>query len=121
MRNRVLRLLLCVLVATSVIGLLSIHLTVRAAGPTVQVWLTTTDGVNHLTRQNDIQFGSSSGSTTITVNDAQQMQQMDGFGAAVTDSSAWLLQNKMSASQRSTVMANLFGTDPANPTSIGLN
>ena len=33
---------------------------------------------------------------------------MDGFGAAVTDSSAWLIYNKMSSSQRNTVMRNLF-------------
>ena len=122
MRTHVLRLLLCLLITTSFVALLSVHLTVHAAAPTVQVWLTTTDGTNHLTRQSDIQFGSSSGSaSTINVDDTQQLQQMDGFGAAVTDSSAWLIYNHMSASQRTALMTNLFGIDPSNPTSIGLS
>src|SRR5256885_8835313 len=30
---------------------------------------------------------------TITVNDAMKYQQMDGFGASLTDSSAWLLSH----------------------------
>src|SRR5260370_4003637 len=33
---------------------------------------------------------------------------MDGFGAAVTDCSAWLISNKMSSSQRTTLMQKLF-------------
>ncbi len=122
MRTRVPRLLSCVLVVASMIGILSIHLAAHAAAPTAQVWLTTTDGVNHLTRQSDIQFGSSNTSApTIAVDDTQQMQQMDGFGAAVTNSSAWLIYNHMSAAQRTTLMTNLFGTSASNPTSIGLN
>ena len=81
----------------------------RAAGPTVQVWLTTSDGSNQLTPQANLTFGSNTGnSSTINVNEYQELQQMDGFGAAVTDSSAWLIYNNMSASQRSTLMQNLF-------------
>lgn len=83
--------------------------TIKPAGPTVQVWLTTSDGSNQLTPQANLTFGSNTGnSSTITVNEYQELQQMDGFGAAVTDSSAWLIYNKMSASQRATLMQNLF-------------
>ncbi|HVU66637.1 MAG TPA: cellulose binding domain-containing protein [Ktedonobacteraceae bacterium] len=122
MHIRIVRLLACLLVAVSLVGLLTLRPAAHAAAPAVQVWLTTTDGANHLTRQTDLQLNSGSGaSPAITINDAQQYQQMDGFGAAVTDSSAWLLYTKMSASQRNTVMTNLFGTDPSNPTSIGLS
>jgi len=32
---------------------------------------------------------------TITVNDAVKYQEMDGFGASLTDSSAWLLSQKL--------------------------
>ncbi|HZI58741.1 MAG TPA: glucan endo-1,6-beta-glucosidase, partial [Verrucomicrobiae bacterium] len=32
---------------------------------------------------------------TITVNDAVKYQQIDGFGASLTDSSAWLIWNKL--------------------------
>ena len=80
-----------------------------AAGPTVQAWLTTSNGSSQLTAQPDLQFGSNSGNAaTITVDDSHTLQQMVGFGAAVTDSSAWLIHNKMSSSQRTTVMQKLF-------------
>ena len=122
MHIRIVRLLACLLVAVSLVGLLTLRPAAHAAAPAVQVWLTTTDGANHLTRQTDLQLNSGSGaSPAITINDAQQYPQMDGFGAPLTDSSAWLLYTKMSASQRNTVMTNLFGTDPSNPTSIGLS
>lgn len=123
MRTHVLRLLACLFIIMGLVGIVSIRLTARAAAPPVQVWLTTSDGVNHLTRQSDIQFGSgNSSASTISVDDTQKMQQMDGFGAAVTDSSAWLIYNHMSASQRTALMTNLFGTGTTgNSTSIGLS
>ena len=121
MRTHTLRLLLCVLVITSIVGMIFIRSSVHAATPPVQVWLTTSDGVNHLTRQSDIQFSGAGSSPTIAVDDTQHLQQMDGFGAAITDSSAWLIYNHMSASQRNTLMTNLFGTNASNPTSIGLS
>ncbi len=81
----------------------------NAAGPTAQAWLTTSDGSSQLTAQPDIQFGSNSGNApTITVDEAQTLQQMVGFGAAVTDSSAWLIYNKMSGNQRVSLMQKLF-------------
>ncbi|MDQ2903007.1 MAG: RICIN domain-containing protein [Chloroflexota bacterium] len=90
----------------------------RASGETVNVWLTTPDQANLLSPQGNLTFGSvGSNSTTITVNDAQTYQQMLGFGASLTDSSAWLIYNKMSQSQRNQLMTNLF--DPNN--GIGLN
>lgn len=87
----------------------------RVGGTTVNVWLTTSDGRNQLTAQPDLTFTSDSqnaDSSTITVNEHQQFQQMDGFGAAVTDSSAWLMYTRMSTSQRNDLMQRLF--DPAN-------
>ncbi len=87
----------------------------RAGGTTVNVWLTTSDGRNQLTAQPDLTFTSDNlnvNSPTITVNEHQQFQPMDGFGAAVTDSSAWLIYTRMSTSQRNDLMQRLF--DPAN-------
>lgn len=87
----------------------------RAGGTTVNVWLTTSDGSNQLTAQPGLTFTSDSqnaDSSTIDVNEHQQFQQMDGFGAAVTDSSAWLMYTRMSTSQRNDLMQRLF--DPAN-------
>ena len=80
-----------------------------ATSPTVQAWLTTSNGSSQLTQQPNITFGSNTGnSSTISVNESQTFQQMTGFGAAVTDSSAWLIYNKMSSSQRATLMQKLF-------------
>jgi len=92
--------------------------TAKASGETVNVWLTTPNQANLLSPQQNLTFGGvGSNSTTITVNDAQTYQQMVGFGASLTDSSAWLIANKMSQSQRNQLMTNLF--DPNN--GIGLD
>ena len=87
----------------------------RAGRTTVNVWLTTSTGSNQLTAQPGLTFTSdveNVDSSSIDVNEHQQFQQMDGFGAAVTDSSAWLLYTWMSTSQRNDLMKCLF--DPAN-------
>jgi glucosylceramidase len=45
---------------------------------------------------------------TITVNDAVKYQQIDGFGASLTDSSAWLLWHKLTEPQRKEALQMLF-------------
>jgi len=64
-----------------------------AAGEAVNVWVTTTDQSKLLQRQADIAFAPDSGSNpvTIDVNEATTYQQIDGFGASLTDSSASLI------------------------------
>ena len=87
----------------------------RTAGTTVDAWLTTSDGSSQLTQQGNLNFASDSqaaDSSTIDINEHQQFQQMDGFGAAITDSSAWLIYTKMSTTQRYNLMKSLF--DPVN-------
>jgi glucosylceramidase len=111
MNTRFRRFLLFLLLCCLLLGTFFIFqgTSARAAGPTVQVWLTTSDGSNQLTQQANLTFGSNTGNpSTINVNEYQELQQMAGFGAAVTDSSAWLIYDNMSASQRSTLMQNLF-------------
>jgi glucosylceramidase len=49
------------------------------------------------------------GIPVIDVNDQTRFQQFSGIGAAMTDSSAWLIYNKMSSSQRAALMQDLFG------------
>ncbi len=106
---RTFRFLLCGMVIVTTLGLFLAYFAARATGPTVQVWLTTSDGSNELTPQPSLTFGSNSGnSSTINVNEYQQYQQMDGFGAAVTDSSAWLIYTQLSQSARDTLMQHLF-------------
>ncbi len=54
---------------------------------------------------------------TITVNDGATYQTMDGFGAAFSDSAAWLLYNKLNSTQYSNLMTQFF-----SPTSgIGMS
>ena len=45
---------------------------------------------------------------TITVDDAVRYQQMDGFGASLTDASAWLLAHKLADTQRKDALEMLF-------------
>jgi len=45
---------------------------------------------------------------TIIINDAVRYQEIDGFGASLTDSSAWLIWNKLSESQRKDALEMLF-------------
>jgi glucosylceramidase len=44
----------------------------------------------------------------ITVDDAQSFQQIDGFGASLTDSAAWLLANKLTPAQADAALKSLF-------------
>jgi glucosylceramidase len=45
---------------------------------------------------------------TITVDDTKKYQQMDGFGASLTDSSGWLLSHKLTDQQRKEALEKLF-------------
>jgi glucosylceramidase len=84
----------------------------------IEVWLTTTDGTRLLARQPDLAFGADSSSPlTIEVDAGKRYQEMIGFGAAITDSSAWLLQNKLQPDRRDALMQELFGRSPG----IGLS
>jgi len=56
-----------------------------------------------------LHFGSSRAEgLTIVVSDAAKYQQMDGFGASLTDSSAWLISQKLTAPQRRELLQMLF-------------
>jgi glucosylceramidase len=90
-----------------------------AAGTRVDVWLTSADLQKHLDHQNDAQFASGTGSDVIriTVDENKTYQKMDGFGASLTDGSAWLIAHKMNKQQRDELMMKLF--DPVK--GIGLN
>lgn len=51
---------------------------------------------------------SGSETTTILLDDQQTYQEMDGFGASFTDSSAYLINQILSEEQRAEVMTRLF-------------
>lgn len=87
-------------------------------GTAVSVYMTTADGSKLLAQQTGTNFTSASATgTTITVDDTVRYQQMDGFGASLTDSSTWLIANKLTDAQRTKLMQDLFS--PTN--GIGLS
>jgi glucosylceramidase len=81
------------------------------ANEPVSVWLTTGDQTKLLQAQAGINFSASTAatSTTITVDESTTYQTIDGFGASMTGASAYLLNQKMSASQRDALLTDLFG------------
>ena len=54
---------------------------------------------------------------TVSIDDSSTYQQIDGFGASMTDSSAWLFSQKLTVIQRKQLLQQLF--DPRR--GIGLN
>lgn len=85
---------------------------VFAANESVNIWLTDLSGGARLSQQPGLSFAPDSGANplTITVDENIEFQQMEGFGASFTDSSAWLVYNRLSATQRNTLMTNLFNS-----------
>jgi glucosylceramidase len=81
----------------------------HAAGTVIRVTLTTADLSQALTPQPSITLGPvSSGTVNLSVDNTMTFQTIDGFGAAFTDTSTYLLQNKVSAATRDRVMRDLF-------------
>jgi glucosylceramidase len=79
--------------------------------PVVEVVQTSHDLAQHLTRLADLHLraGSTHGLPVIRVDDSARYQQMVGIGAALTDTSAWLLYDELPSGTRDEVMSNLFG------------
>ena len=73
-----------------------------------QVWLTRGDQSSLLAQQSDISITTLKDTPTITLDTTAQLQQMEGFGAALTGSSAYLINKKMTASQRNSLLKTLF-------------
>ncbi len=71
-----------------------------------------------LEKKPSLQFGKTQTSAlTIRVDEATHYQTIDGFGASLTDSSAWLLDQKLTPEQRKETLDHLF--DPKS--GIGLS
>ena len=80
------------------------------SGPHVQVVETTGDRSLLLQSQPAITFttGGPTSGPVIKVNDSIKYQQIDGFGASLTDSSAWLITHKLSSAQQRKLLESLF-------------
>jgi O-glycosyl hydrolase len=84
----------------------------------VQVWLTDISAKKWVVGQSDVLFRTKNTDNplTIKVDDSVKYQKIQGFGAALTDSSAWLI-NKLSTADRAKLMQKLY--DPSK--GIGLS
>lgn len=82
----------------------------------VKVWLTTNNEVYLHSRQNDLNFSRDIGNFTIVIDSTVNYQHIDGFGAALTGSSAFLIR-QMEHEQRLNLLEDLF--DPIK--GIGIN
>ena len=84
----------------------------------IKVVQTTPDLKQALQPQRSLRFGSATKPVLrVVVNDEARFQEIDGFGASFTDSSAWLIFAKLDPNQRDAAMRDLF--DPKN--GIGLS
>jgi len=91
---------------------LSITITPPIMGPTVSVVVTTDDQTLLLKSQPSVTFSpASNGGNTVFVDENQVYQQIEGFGAAFTDSAAYLLNEVATAADRESAMSNLFTRD----------
>jgi glucosylceramidase len=79
----------------------------------VHTWVTTADHAKTFHREPDMNmdFGAAGG-TTIWVSPETTYQTMIGFGASMTDASAYVIEHSMTAAQRDALMRQLFGRNP---------
>lgn len=83
-----------------------------AAAPKLQAWVTTGDKSQLLAAQpasGAVPANAVDDLPMIAVDPSERHQSIVGFGAAITDASAWLIQNKLSPLQRDALLRELFG------------
>lgn len=79
------------------------------AGPTVSAVLSTDDQSSLMAAQPSFPFTTTSaGANKITVDETQTYQTIEGFGAAFTDSAAWLLETVAPSSALNPTLTDLF-------------
>lgn len=82
----------------------------------VSVWLTTGNEVHLMTQQNSLNYSKEIGDFTIVIDSTITYQSIDGFGAALTGSSAYLIK-QMSDDKRAALLDDLFNPEKG----IGIN
>ncbi|GAA4175701.1 hypothetical protein [Gryllotalpicola koreensis] len=81
---------------------------------------TTVDGVNHMA-QTEVTFGDvAQVASPVVVSPAERYQEFLGFGAALTDSSAYLL-NQMTESDRTALLTELFSPQQRNWSAVRIS
>jgi len=77
------------------------------------VWLTLGDQSMLLSKRNPVSITGikSTSLPVITIDSTQLMQEIEGFGASLTGSSAYLMNKKMNAAQRDALLNELFDVE----------
>ena len=104
------------LVVIALALLLALASAASARNIVVSVTQTNADLSQALTTLPRLRFtvGSPSrGLRVITIDDAQRFQTMQGFGAAMTDTSAWLIWDRLTPHRRGSLMQKLFAPSPS--------
>ncbi|UAL12790.1 glycoside hydrolase family 30 protein [Caulobacter segnis] len=86
--------------------------TPAVAGSKLQGWVTTGDKSQLLAAQAPSSVASAetvAGLPVIAVDTKERHQTIVGFGAAITDASAWLIQNKLTPVKRDQLLRELYG------------
>ena len=98
---------------------LEVDRTATATGKLAAAWITTGDRTRIFSQEPQIPLytGYDTSSTVVIVDPSRAYQSMIGFGAAMTDASAYLIETKMSSEQRDSLMKELFGRE----TGLGLS
>ncbi len=87
--------------------------TVPEPRPAVAVWASSADAARKLERQADIPAlpAAAGQADELVIDPAQTDQEIVGYGAAMTDSSALLLRDKLTPEARAALLRELFGAD----------
>jgi glucosylceramidase len=83
-----------------------------AGAQSISVYQTTPDLLEALSERATLHFSAGDGADAaapqIIVDDAQRFQEIDGFGASLTDSAAWLFAKKLTSAQTDAAFKTLF-------------
>ncbi len=85
---------------------------VRPVARMVEMYVTTGDRAKLLHREPDLRWTADTGGPAIDVDERAEYQEMVGFGAALTDASAWLIAHRLSPEARAALLRELYGGEP---------
>jgi glucosylceramidase len=92
-------------------GLLLVGLSLCAAAQSVAVYQTTPDLLEAMSQRETLHFDAKTRLASLpmlTIDDQQRFQEIDGFGASLTDAAAWLFAKKLTPAQTDAAFKMLF-------------
>jgi glucosylceramidase len=98
-----------IIAASVALGFLAV---IGACAQSVSVYQTTPDLLEALSQRAKLHFSAKAApaapAALIAVDDSQRFQQIDGFGASLTDAAAWLFAKKLTPAQTDAAFKMLF-------------